>query len=355
MKENLTFGCELEWSDIDTTIDVPPCLGSWEGPKIAGYNLGAELDVVNTKDIWRGVATDPLRIACPVGGEIHTVPSEAIESQMYRIMRIMDLFPTVGVSCVNHGHIHVGIPNLRKDPQILKNILAYLNKDYNELHILEACCGYDKEEHDRVRASKELEDWVKDYLLIGDAKSISPDLYAAAEKANSVQEILYLLETIKADDYDWVTGTRIQTENSHRTTVNVFNATKGSTIEFRVFRASTNPVEIYSCLKFAEAVTQEMLKGTEGVPVTDLLEKYNFHFPKLNFNEELAYGWQQTRQTKGRCGCLKKWTGYQTPSEDTILMEIEPSFSDIDNGYVTLTHLCAVDVERKEITRAWEY
>lgn len=356
MKEELTltFGCELEWSDIDTTIDIPSYLGSWEGPKIAGYNLGSELDVVNTKDIWRGVATDPLRIECPVGGEIHTVPSQTIETQMFRIMRIMDLFPTVGVSCVNHGHIHVGIPNLRKDPQILKNILAYLNKDYNEYHILEACCGYNKEEHDRVRASERLEDWVKDYLLIGDAKSINPDLYTAVKEANTVQEILQLLNSFEAIDFDWVEKTILPTKNSHRTTVNVFNATKGSTIEFRVFRASTNPVEIYSCLKFAEVVTKEMLKGTEGVPVTDLLKRYNFHFPKLNFNEELAYGWQQTRLTKGRCGCLKKWTGYQVPSEDFILNETGPSLSDVDNGYATLLHLCVADVEQKNVERVWQ-
>ena len=353
-EENLTFGCELEWSDIDRRIDIPSYLGSWEGPKIAGYWLGSELDIVNTKDIWRGVAVDPLCVECPVGGEIHTVPSETIDTQMYRIMRIMDLFPTVGVSCVNHGHIHVGIPNLRKDPQILKNIMAYLDSNYNELHILEACCGYDNREHDRIKASEKLQSWVKDYLLIGDAKSINPELYIAVRDANSVQEILHLLESIKADDLDWVTGARIPTENSHRTTVNVFNATKGSTIEFRVFRASTNPVEIYSCLKFAEVVTKEMLKGVEGIPVLNLLRMYNFHFPKLNFDEELAYGWQQTRQTKGRCGCLKKWTGYQVPSEDSILSENGPTLSDVDNGYVGLLNLCIADVEQKDVVRAWQ-
>lgn len=353
MTENLTFGCELEWSDVDRAIDIPADLGSWEGPKIAGFNLGSELDIANTKDIWRGVATDPLCITCPVGGEIHTVPSETIATQMLRIMKIMDLFPTVGVACVNHGHIHVGVPGLRENPQILKNILAYLESDDNELKILKACCGYDEKEHARVLEAN-LEDWVKNYLLIGDAKSINPLLYRAVREVETTEEILKALEIIQADDFDWVTGDRVQTKNSHRTTVNVFNATKGSTIEFRVFRASTNPVEIYSCLKFAEVVTKEMLKGKEGEPVESILEKYDFHFPKLDFNEEIAYKWQQTRHTKGRCGCLKKWTGYQVPSEDPILEEKGPALSDIDNGYMTLYALCVADVQRKPLKRSWQ-
>lgn len=351
MTTELTFGCELEWSDIDRKIDIPESLGSWEGPKIAGFNLGSELDVVNTKDIWTGKAVDPLCLDCPVGGEIHTVPSTTVSSQMYRIMKIMDLFPTVGVSCVNHGHVHVGIPNLRKDPQILKNILKYLEK--NEKDILKACCGYNQKEHDRVCGAV-LEQWVKDYLLIGDAKTINPEIYKHVDECETVDQVLGLLKTYNAIDYDWVKDEGKVTKDSHRTTVNVFNATKGSTIEFRVFRASINPVEIYSCLKFAEVVTKEMLKGTEGVPVKELLQIYNFHFPKLNFDVDLAFGWQQTRQTKGRCGCLKKWTGYQEPSEDSIELAEGPGLSDVENGYAALLHLCVCDIERLEPTRTWE-
>lgn len=357
----LTFGCELEWSDIDRRIGIPEKLGAWEGPMIGGYAMGSELDIVNTKDTWKGVAVDPLCRTCPVGGEIHTVPSETIESQMYRIMRIMDLFPTIGVACPNHGHIHVGIPGLRKDSRILENILTYLSRDDNERTILKACCGYDKEEYAKVMAA-DLKDWVKSYLIVGDAKSINPTVYKeVVGQKLSVNSILHILSTVPALDYDWVADKAVLTENSHRTTVNVFNATKGSTIEFRVFRSSINPLEIYSCLKFAERVTLEMLKGEEGTPVKDLLSLYNFHFPKLNFDEELAKGWQDSRHSKGRCGCLKKWTGYQTPSEDplTSLKYSKNSSStyaitDIDWGYLSLEELCSADVNKTTVFREWE-
>ena len=53
-ENRLSFGAELEWSDVDRRQDIPEELGSWEGPKIAGRNLGSELDIVNTRGKWKG-------------------------------------------------------------------------------------------------------------------------------------------------------------------------------------------------------------------------------------------------------------------------------------------------------------
>ena len=340
---NLSFGCELEWSDIDRRVDIPKGLGSWEGPKIAGYYMGSEIDIVNTKGRWKGHGTDPLCIDCPVGGEIHTQPSNTIDSQMYRIMRIMNLFNTVCVACPNHGHIHVGIPGIKQDLEALKNLFRYTCK--NELDMMKACCGYDVKEHDTITQSKKLQDWVKQYLIIGDGKQINPELYDRVEEAQTVQEILTLLETVVAVDYDWVTGEGMPTENSHRTCLNLFNLTKGETVEFRIFRASINPVEIYSSLMFAKRYVEEALKGTEGKPVVDILTEGNFKFAPLNFDEDLAEGWQNTRQTKGRCGCFKHYTGTCITSED--LIEYDDSAFSV--GLVNILKLVKKDFAGKTI------
>lgn len=345
--KKLSFGCELEWSDIDRKVDIPKELGSWEGPKIAGYYMGSEIDIVNTKGDWKGHGTDPLCINCPVGGEIHTQPSNTIDSQMYRIMRIMDLFNTVSVACPNHGHIHVAIPGIKQDLVALKNLFRYTKK--NELSMMKACCGYTREDYDKIM-NADLDGWVKSYLTMGDGKQINPGIYEKVEKAKDISEILELLKNTKAIDYDWVTGKGTVTENSHRTCLNLFNLVKGETVEFRIFRASINPVEIYSSLVFAKRYIEEALKGDEGKPVTEILKEGNFKFAPLNFDERLAKGWQDTRQTKGRCGCFKHYTGTCETSEDALFSCIKTAtITSFEKGLMLILELVKLDFEGKKL------
>lgn len=351
MEENrLSFGCELEWSDVDRRVDIPEELGSWEGPKIAGYYMGSEIDIVNTKGEWKGHGTDPLCLDCKVGGEIHTQPSETIDTQMFRVMRIMDLFSTICVACPNHGHIHVGIKGIKNDLQALKNLFAYTQ--LNEADLIRECCGYSKDEEYEIGCS-DVEDWVKSYLLVGDGKSINPDLYAQVAEAESVSEIMKLLEETPCDDWYWVSDVRDETSNSHRTAFNLFNLTKGGTVEFRIFRATTNPVELYSSLYFAKRYVEEALKGLEGKSVKDILKEGNFKFAKLNFDEELAKGWQETRQTKGRCGCFKHYTGTCIASEDPVLYSIDHGMeygrTAFEEGLLDILKLVKLDFKGKVI------
>lgn len=343
---NLSFGCELEWSDIDRRVDIPVELGSWEGPKIAGYYVGSEIDIVNTKGMWRGHATDPLCLTCPVGGEIHTQPSNSIETQVIRIMKIMNLFNTVSVACTNHGHIHVAIPGIKQNLAMLKNIFKYVQRE--EKNLIEYCCGYSRDEAAVVRKAN-MQKWVKDYLLVGDGKSINPEIYAEVEKANSVREVIKLLETTPCDDWFWDTNIRVRTNNSHRTAFNLFNLTKGETVEFRIFRASINPVEIYSTLYFAQRFVEEAIKGENGKSVPEILGEGYFKFPRLNFNEGLAKSWQNTRHTKGRCGCFKHYTGTCSTSEDPIIECNCSEGSNFNLGLKTILELVKLDFRGDEI------
>ena len=343
-KYRLSFGAELEWSDIDRSIDIPKELGAWEGPKIAGYNLGSEIDIVNTKGEWRGVATDPLCLECPVGGEIHVNPSWTIESQLIRIMRIMDLFPQVGVACPNHGHIHVGIQGIRQDLQAIKNLFDYTQ--WNQFDVLRACSGYSEEEHGRVFESDKIGPWVRDYLLIGDAKSIHTDLFTEVAKAKSLADIWKAVEKVEAINWDWVSGKISLAYGSHRTAVNLYSLLKMGSIEFRVFRASINPVEIYSSLLFSKRYVEEALKGKDGKPVAEILKEGQFKFAPLNFDEKLAKGWQETRQTKGRCGCLKKMTGICEPCEDVLIEDTEylqNNGTSFEKGLYSILQLIKID------------
>lgn len=349
MKDSFTYGCELEWSDIDRSIDIPKEIGSWEGPKINGFYMGSEIDIVNTQGRWKGHGTDPLCMTCPVGGEIHTVPSPDIDSQLIRIMRIMNLFPKLSVACPNHGHIHVKVPGLKTDLQTLKNFFEYLEN--NEEDIIRACCGYGREEHDKI-VNSDLEQWVKSYLIIGDGKHISPELYKAISEVDTIDQALKVISDIPCVDWDCITNEFTKTTSSHRTAVNMYNLLKGDTIEFRIFRASLNPVEIYSCLDFVRQVVTEAVKGKDGVSVLTILQRYKYEFPKLNFDYDLALGWQNTRQTKGRCGPFKKsFSSATVITTDPITDSIANShikykeLSDQDQGLASILTLCRSSID----------
>lgn len=311
IQPNMSFGMEIEWSDTDRSIDIPVELGKWEGPKIAGYYMGSEIDIVNTKGKWKGIGSDPLAIECPVGGEINTQPSFSPETQLHRVMEIMELFPTVGTGCVNEGHIHVHIPGLKDNLDLLKNVFRYVIA--NEEDTLKNVFSWDKITHSQVWSS-ELKLWVKTYLQFDAGKSLGITL-EQVEKADSVEELLLLLTRIHALNKCWITG-EIQETTSRRTAINLFNLTKGETVEFRCFRSSINPVEIYSSLVFVKRFMEEAIKGDFGKPVIEILKEGNFRFPTLDFNLQDALGWQKTRQTKGRGGPFKKYTGTTIPHDE---------------------------------------
>lgn len=345
-QHKLSFGMELEWSDIDRRVDIPESLGSWEGPKIAGYYMGSELDIVNTKGRNKGQATDPLCILCQVGGEIHTVPSETIDTQMMRVMQIMNLFDVVNVACPNHGHIHVGIPGIKNDLEGLKNMFEWLYENQHKL--LDAITGTNSLEVALIKESN-IPSWVKSYLVVGDAKSIPAEDFEKIREAQSVQEILQILKDQEyvldeepfSHEYRNVYG-------SHRTVLNMFNLTKGETVEFRGFRASINPVEIYSCLYFAKRAVEEALKGKDGLSVDEILKEGIFRFPQMNFDEKLAQGWADSRLDKGRCGPFKKYTGYCEVSEDPIFTKETPRTAE-EEGMLAILDLCKLDFEGRTI------
>lgn len=310
----ISFGYEIEWSDIDRSIDIPLELGQWEGPKIAGYYMGSEIDIVNTVGEWKGVGSDPLCIDCTVGGEINVQPATSPEVLTNRVMEIMDLFSVVGTGCVNHGHVHVYVEGLKKDVDLLKNVFEYTQ--LNELDTQIACHSWDKETHDEVWNSS-IADWVKTYLQFDGCKTINSQVYEVAKKATTVEEILEALRTFNAVNRCWITGIENAT-TSNRTAINLFNLVKGGTFEFRCFRASINPVELLSQFVFAKRYTEEALKGKEGKPVKEILKEYNFRFPTIDFNESDALGWQKTRQQKGRSGPFKKYTGTTIPHDEVF-------------------------------------
>lgn len=348
----LSLGTELEWSDIDRRLDIPKNLGSWEGPKIGSYYMGSEIDIVNTKGEWRGITADPLCVTCPVGGEIHVAPSYTAESQLIRIMRIMNLFSTIGIGPMSHNHVHVGIPGIHNNLEALKNLFAYVED--NEQDLLRFCYGWNCYMQDIVYDSQ-ISDEAKDYLHFDGGKSLNPGIFRCVkDDCTCVADVLEALKGYRAYEYDWITDSEEDKElNSYRTGINLFNLTKGETVEFRCFRGTLNPEEIYSILVFCKRFVTEALKGKEGKSVVRILSEGNFNFPELNFEEDLVLGWEKTKHKKGRGGPFKKYSGFMVPREDFLLEKVQKQGVEIlddeeEKSYRIITHLCQADLLGKE-------
>lgn len=319
---NISVGAELELSDIDRSIDIPVELGRWEGPKKNGYYMGAEIDIVNTLgDNW-GKGTDPLAELCTVGGEINTQPSYSVEVQVNRILEIINLFPECEVGAVNHTHIHTKVDGLADNLEMLKNVFEYTQ--INEVDTMRACYGWTPEINEAVKKSS-LPDWCKEYLHWDGCRRIHPNVYSRVVEASSVQDILNILEEENCLHYCWVDDVSYNT-TSHRTAINLFNLTKGQTVEFRCLRGTKDPYEIYSSLIFVKRYMEEAVKGKSGKPVVDILKEANFRFAKFDWNEDIIASWSKTRQKKGRGDDYKRYSGTVKPSED-----IFTDFSEVIN------------------------
>ena len=94
-----------------------------------------------------------------------------------------------------------------------------------------------------------------------------------------------------------------------------------------------------------------MSKKKKKLGIEELVNNYRFKFAPLNFDEELAYRWSKTRESKGRCGCLKKYSGCLEPIEDSLIETIAfnekgklPEVTTFEKGLLEILNLCKIDV-----------
>lgn len=276
-KEKFTFGYEIEWGDIDRTLEIPEHLGAWE------Y---AETDIVNIHEPYRFVACDPLGTEPPVGGEVNTKPTATWEEQVDRIMELHDLFVANGdqpsASVVNHGHLHVYVPGLKDDVESLKKLVAYIQK--NQTDTIEACYQFrDKNEMKLLKGAKM-------YLKLDGGREM-PD-YMCENIINLATDFDHFIK-LHAAGKDGVSMGR-----PFRYAINTYCMKHTGTIEFRCFRSTTDRKQIEDQFKFAVAFIDAALN--DGPSVKQILEEYDYDFPPFVWNPGEYKGWMNTKYDKSR-------------------------------------------------------
>ena len=273
--KTFTYGFEIEWGDIDRNMVIPEHLGAWE------Y---CETDIVNLREPYRGMGSDPKGINPPVGGEINTKPTKTWEEQVDRIMTIHDMFvehgtpPTAG--CVNHGHLHVHVPGLVDDIDALKRLSLYIRDNQ---HIT-----MDRVYQFRVYPNMELTKTAKTYLK-HDGGRIMPDW------------LCNNLGTVPNNFEEWIhvhcCGKDAKTQSRpFRYGIHTYALKNSKTIEFRCFRSSTNRREIADSFKFATAFIDAALN--DGPDVQEILLSDKFQFPPFTYDHEMYLGWEKTKHER---------------------------------------------------------
>lgn len=272
-----TYGYEIEWGDIDRKLIIPEHLGKWE------Y---CETDVCNIYEPYRYVASDPLGISPPFGGEINTKPTKTWREQVDRIMEIYDLFVkhgnTPSSACVNEGHIHIFIPGLKEDVDALKRLIKYIQ--LNQKDTIKACNQF--KEYPGMKFC----DGAKMYLKLDIGREI-PEF-----RCNNIINLSTNFESFIKQHYTGKDG--ISIGMPIRYAINTYCMKHTGTIEFRCFRSSIKREEIESQFRFVERFMCAALN--DGKSVEEILKSEKFTFPPFTWNKEEYCGWKKTKYPKSR-------------------------------------------------------
>lgn len=276
-KNTFTWGYEIEWGDINRSLEIPEHLGSWE------YS---ETDVINIHEPYKYVACDPLGIEPPMGGEINTKPTATKEEQVDRIMDIYQFFVDNGnrpsASCVSHGHLHVFVPGLKDDLDALKRLISYIKE--NQADTVDICNQF--YDVDTMKSAK----GAKMYLKY-DGGRLMPD-YMCDNIVNLAEDFNHFIK-LHAAGKDGVSMGR-----PFRYAINTYCMKHTGTIEFRFFRSTTDRREIEDKFRFAELFISSALNG--GPSVKEIFANNDFQFPPFVWNLDAYLGWKNTKYDKSR-------------------------------------------------------
>lgn len=112
-----TYGVELEYGNCDRTIKDLPDGAKWNS-----------LD--NTCVSSTGIANDPQGKLYKFGGEINTRPTSSVDEQVEHIAKVNKFLrengPAPIVNYRSNLHIHIRVPGLKDDLDVLKKLLRYI-------------------------------------------------------------------------------------------------------------------------------------------------------------------------------------------------------------------------------------
>lgn len=271
---NLTFGLELEWADVDRRIELPRSLGSWDFE---------DYTIVNSD----GRANDPTG-AWPFGGEINTAPTTSAEECAEQVRLLAGLLnPTINYRC--NLHVHVGVPELLHDIDLLKRVAAYARRNEDFVYSrVEPIPQPTREEYADPEAYRGA---VKRYRrrLVSHHYSLPEARFAELMTATTLEEVY--------NSHAPFSSGRRHFQIAPRPGMNLRSIKKNGTIEFRHFPGSADPIEIESAVSWCRLFVEAALAGSPDA--STIYESRGWTFPQFRpYIHELELGYQETKYQK---------------------------------------------------------
>jgi len=284
-----TYGTELEFADVDITNILP------EGCQ---WNK-KDYSIVNSN----GVANDPLGKTCKYGGEINTKPTSTISEQVSVVKEIINILypePVINYKC--NLHIHIGIPGLKEDLSMMKQIYSYAyNMDERVFDIIDPMPVPIKlnSEDSKLEAKRYHRN------LISHRKKPTAKRFAEILASTTPQEFF---ENHATKDKN----RKLCWAITPRDGINLRQLWETGTIEFRHFFGTLDLEEIRSCLIWCSEFLNLAINDPITPPQIILKNNPNLKFPKsAKFDADLQRGYNLTNiahhNRKQAMENIKRW------------------------------------------------
>ena len=270
-----TYGLELEWSDVDRRIELPPT---------ATWNKD-DATLVNSD----GQANDPTMKKTHLGGEINTKPTDSIEEQVAIVTELRDLLSPLSFYRANL-HVHVGVEGLKEDLDALKQLFQYTQDNQNFVYF------------DMLPYTEPTEEKFPDKGDLKLAKNFYRQQNYWAKQGvplNRAQDVLNSTTCKEFYDYHFQYNEKLGRRLYHigivRAGINIRAIFKHGTTEFRVFAGTTDPEQVRDALEFAKQYMEAALYNPSRT-AREIYESKTWNFPQWQeFLPELEKGFLATK------------------------------------------------------------
>jgi len=262
-----TYGAEHEFGDWDTRYGLP-----------LGFARSPDYTIVNSN----GVAAQPNPRVYPLGGEINTPPTASPDGQVELLKQVLYFHPACVVNHRSNLHIHIRVPGLRNNLQLLKCIQKYVHQALPEIiDLIEPIpSGNTAAEKKRERRRR-----------ISHHTFLTEQRLQHQLKAATAQEF-FKREVPKS----WAGA--VMWHAQPRLAVGLRQLLQTDTIEFRHFPGTIDAEKLLVCICWCRDFLKQAICNK---PIEQLWNRYyNQRFPEFPpFDYQLEVGYQATASHNG--------------------------------------------------------
>lgn len=266
-----TYGAEYELGDVNRELDLLP--GS-------NWNFKDHSIASST-----GIANDEKAKLYTIGGEINTDPTDTIDGQLSIFSDIKKVQPRIHINHRTNLHLHVGVPGLKEDLGLLKQLMEYVQENqefvYQYVELVPEPCkeDYDTEASYRGALAR------KKRRLISHQNRLKPNQVSRCMAATTPQEFIDGHAPLsKKGKVLWALATRGG--------INISQLRETGTIEFRHFTPTLDLDELESCFRWVRDFVEAALYTGESAQ--SVYDRQTWKFPafaEYDHNLDVVFRW----------------------------------------------------------------